>query len=281
MSLDPKSTFIRACSGAIYILIIIGACWVGQYGVLALASLLGILGILEFSKLHESESRGNISLLVYNCIGGLFLINSVFIYPFVAWIIWLIGRMIMTLYSKDNNPGQRCITDIMAQIYIALPLALLAGMGFILRSGMPILGMCIIIWVNDTGAFLFGSTFGKHRLFERISPKKSWEGFWGGLLFSIIAGVVIASTHSSMSDVQLSRALSPYLFWGVGGIVISVFSTYGDLFESFIKRKHNVKDSGHLIPGHGGILDRIDSLLMVVPAMTIYWILWLLLDFHN
>ena len=118
--------------------------------------------------------------------------------------------------------------------------------------------------MNDTGAFCVGSLIGRHRLFERISPKKSWEGFWGGLFFTIVAAVIIDTYFPAyFSEFDVIR-------WVGMAIVVSAFSTWGDLAESMVKRTAGVKDSGHLLPGHGGILDRIDSLLFVVPAVLIY-----------
>ncbi|MDE5843119.1 MAG: phosphatidate cytidylyltransferase, partial [Muribaculaceae bacterium] len=103
--------------------------------------------------------------------------------------------------------------------------------------------------------------------FERVSPKKSWEGFWGGCITTIGIGILIGATNSPLSAEYLGNKL---LFWGITGLIVSVAATYGDLFESVIKRNLNIKDSGNLIPGHGGILDRIDSLLLVVPAIVVF-----------
>jgi phosphatidate cytidylyltransferase len=119
--------------------------------------------------------------------------------------------------------------------------------------------MFALIWVNDTGAYCVGSTMGKHRLCERLSPKKSWEGFWGGMAFCVIASVIYAL-------IMNYNVLASVAF----GIIVSLFATFGDLFESLLKRSAGVKDSGKLIPGHGGVLDRIDSLLFVAPAAAIY-----------
>lgn len=272
MALDPKSTLIRACSGAVYVIIIISACLIGKYGVLVLSALLGILGILEYRRLHFPHFKSSVGLVAYDCLGILLLLGSVFIYPFIAWILWFLGRMIITIFSKNSEAGEEFICDLAGQVYIGLPLALMSVMGFLFDTCIDILFFFIIIWVNDTGAFLFGSTLGRHRLFERISPKKSWEGFWGGLACSIAAGFAIAALSDISGLPFRGENFWPgnLKFWLPASIIISVFSTLGDLFESFIKRTHHVKDSGHLIPGHGGILDRIDSLLMVIPALAVF-----------
>ena len=128
-----------------------------------------------------------------------------------------------------------------------------------------------MIWLNDTGAFCVGSLIGRRRLFERISPKKSWEGFYGGLLFSIIAGIVAGSPLlADHCTASLHNANFTAVSLGILGLLVSIMSTWGDLVESMIKRTLGIKDSGHLLPGHGGILDRIDSLLFVAPATLLF-----------
>ena len=121
-----------------------------------------------------------------------------------------------------------------------------------------------MIWCNDTGAYVIGSKFGQHgryRLFPRISPKKSWEGFIGGIFFSVVAAVLMSLFMDNMLSMPLMIGL---------GFLVSIFATWGDLAESLVKRTVGVKDSGKFMPGHGGILDRIDSLLLVIPAMLCY-----------
>ena len=157
----------------------------------------------------------------------------------------------------------------MSQMYIALPFAPLNVLAFhtnVTGSASeynPILPLSIFIfnWVNDTGAYCTGVLFGKHRLFERISPKKSWEGSIGGAVFCVIAAFVMAHFF-------------PFLSLGVWvglGLVIVVFGTWGDLTESLLKRTLGIKDSGNILPGHGGMLDRFDSSLMAIPAAVVYF----------
>ena len=118
----------------------------------------------------------------------------------------------------------------------------------------------IFIWINDTGAFLVGITIGHHRLFERISPKKSWEGFAGGLIFSLMTAWIFSLFYDNFSLIQ----------WLGFSLTISISSTFGDLCESLLKRTIHIKDSGHILPGHGGLLDRFDSVLLAAPAAYIY-----------
>ncbi|HOD09257.1 MAG TPA: phosphatidate cytidylyltransferase, partial [Flavobacterium sp.] len=124
-----------------------------------------------------------------------------------------------------------------------------------------ILSIFILIWVNDTFAFLVGKTFGKHKLFEKVSPKKTIEGFIGGFIFSIITGFILAKY----------LMLQSYFHWVSIAILASVFGTLGDLVESKFKRIANVKDSGNIMPGHGGVLDRLDSIIFVAPIVYLFY----------
>ena len=125
-----------------------------------------------------------------------------------------------------------------------------------------VLAIFVAIWINDTGAYCVGCTLGKHRLCERLSPKKSWEGFWGGFAFAIGWGIACYYLFPQVG-------LNIYQ-WILFGAISSIFATWGDLFESMLKRNAGVKDSGNIIPGHGGILDRIDSLLLVSPVIMLF-----------
>lgn len=270
--MDFKKIATRTVSGIIYIAIIVAACLCGTYGIAALTLLFGVLAILEFRKMRFGIDSALTPMSIFTAVGGACLILSPYIIPLILWIIWLMGRMIATIYSRAEHPEKEFAVDMAAQLYIAFPMMLMNLFSVMNDWSSPnicmsILGIFIIIWVNDTGAFIFGSLLGKHRLFERVSPKKSWEGFWGGLLCSIIAGIILGLTNSSLSVFYMGNKL---WFWIIASLLTSVAATYGDLFESVIKRNLHLKDSGKLIPGHGGILDRIDSLLLVIPVMAIY-----------
>jgi phosphatidate cytidylyltransferase len=133
-----------------------------------------------------------------------------------------------------------------------------------------LLALFVFIWVNDTGAYLIGSWLGKHRLFERISPKKSWEGFFGGLIFTLAASLLVAHFFPAAFPYAGMSAIAAYFHWLVIAAIIVVFGVYGDLLESLLKRNLNIKDSGHFLPGHGGILDRFDAALLAAPMVWFY-----------
>jgi phosphatidate cytidylyltransferase len=136
------------------------------------------------------------------------------------------------------------------------------ALGFIQGSFNPYipLGFLIILWSNDTGAYLAGKSFGKHKLFERISPNKTWEGFVGGLILALFVGFNLAQYFGGLERWQ----------WAVMAVIIAVFGTLGDLVESMLKRTLGVKDSGNILPGHGGLMDRFDGLLLAAPLVFLF-----------
>lgn len=178
--------------------------------------------------------------------------------------------MISELYLKKENPVLNWAYSMLSQLYIGLPFALLNVLAFhndpsseySSVSYNPILPLSIFIflWLSDTGAYCIGSLIGKHRLFERISPKKSWEGSIGGGIVAIGSSFILAHYFPFMSMWQ----------WAGLALVVVVFGTWGDLTESLLKRQLHVKDSGTILPGHGGMLDRFDSSLMAIPAAVVY-----------
>ncbi len=181
-------------------------------------------------------------------------------------VLYMLSRPIVALYNADMK---KSLVDLgfamLALVYIGLPLCCMGWMSLMNGGRWLLLGMFILIWLNDTGAFIIGSMLGSKKLFERLSPKKSWEGFFGGLVFCIIGGVVYYYCARSYIPERISA-----VDMGVYGAVVAAVATWGDLFESMLKRAAGVKDSGTLLPGHGGVLDRIDSFLFVAPVTLIY-----------
>lgn len=261
-----KNIAVRALFGAIYVAIIVAGILCGEITLLMLLLLLGGLGVNEFlSMTRPGQSPENLLLRGMDCAGAFALIvgmsfNTRFvIIGLICWLLYLIVRACAQLWVREGNSIIFLSLSFMSQLYVALPIALM-GLFAALYSPTLLLLLFILVWVNDTFAFLTGCTLGRHKLFERISPKKTWEGFVGGAVFTILAAV-LASLFWKETFFNLD-------VWHMGllGLVVTIAATLGDLVESLIKRTVGVKDSGHLIPGHGGILDRIDSLLVVVPA---------------
>ena len=190
--------------------------------------------------------------------------------PYLVSIIYL---MVAELYLKAKDPVNNWAYTMMSQLYIALPFSLLNVLAF--RSNgydiqytylMP-LSVFVFLWINDAGAYICGSLLGRHKLFPRVSPGKSWEGSIGGVLLVVVAAVLIwyFTEQYDVNDLRLTA-----YEWAGLGIVVVVFGTWGDLIESLFKRTLGIKDSGNILPGHGGMLDRFDSTLMAVPASVVY-----------
>lgn len=272
--LNIKNLGVRIATGIVFIAVLIGGILYNQYSFLIVFSLITTLALYEFYGLICKTKNAEINR-VLNTIGGLLLfIGGYFFFSspdkqlitLVPYGIYILSLFISELFLKGNNPIQALAYAALGQIYLAIPLSLLSylAFGYDMANGAYhyafLLALFVFIWVNDSFAYLTGSLFGKHRMCERISPKKSWEGFVGGAIFTIAASVVFANYFTQL----------PVWGWVGYAITMIIFGTLGDLVESLFKRTLNVKDSGNLLPGHGGILDRIDSVIFSIPALFIY-----------
>lgn len=263
--MDIRKLSVRTISGIIYIGIIIAAILSGTYAVALLAILFSVLAVIEFAKICSDLSVKRIPTLILDIVGCICLSLGTFYVPLFLWIIILIARFVEELYIVSDNPLKSLSHSMVSQLYIGLPLGCMVAIADNFCSPTVLLAVFIFIWINDTGAFVIGSLFGRNRLFERISPKKSWEGFFGGVVFNCITAALLCHFVSDYFALP-----TDYWQWLGLACIVSVFATWGDLVESLIKRHLHIKDSGNMIPGHGGILDRIDSLLLVAPAVYIY-----------
>lgn len=262
---------VRVLAGAVFIGLLLGGILINEYTFLVIFSLLIVLCLYEFYGLIEKAAKVPV-IRTWNILGGFFVFLGGFYYcvysasvvAFVPYMIYLMVLFISELYMKRENPIQSLSYSLLGQIFIAGPLALTNYLVFAYEPGsyhyVYILALLVTIWVNDTFAYLTGMAFGKHRLFERISPKKSWEGFVGGAIVAIASSLIFAHFFTNLSTIA----------WLGFAAVVVVFGTWGDLFESLIKRTLGVKDSGNMIPGHGGILDRFDSTILAIPAVCVY-----------
>lgn len=258
----------RAGSGAIYIGIILGCIFGGEVSFFIMVLLLAVLGSIEFTKITQGLRGERKWMITLDVLTAVALAASTYAnLLFLSLTLFLI-RFIAELYSKEDNPLRSLAYSLLTIIYVGGSLSLLLYCGLNISLKL-VLAMFLFIWINDTGAYIIGCNFGKHRLFERISPKKSWEGFFGGLVFNILTAVGFCLFCPEWWGLG-----SNLIFWIGMAITITMFSTWGDLVESLIKRTLNLKDSGNMIPGHGGILDRIDSLLAVAPAIAVYNAIW-------
>ena len=258
----------RTLSGAVFVTLVVGSILLSQITFLVFFSVISGWSVYEFHKLTNQQTDIAVnSGLAISCVVLLFVcsfINASGLWHFPVYSIYglcFILTVISELYAKKNNPIHNWAYFILGQVFIALPFSLLNYIIFI-KDFQPIILLAVFatIWVNDTGAYLVGVTFGKHRLFERISPKKSWEGFIGGVLFALLSGYTFSRFIPEIS----------LLNWFIFSEIIVIFGTFGDLTESLLKRTLDVKDSGDVIPGHGGLLDRFDSMLLAAPAVYIF-----------
>lgn len=271
----------RSLTGAVYVAVIVCGVLLGTVPFMILGCLLAGLGVAEYTGLTEGSNPMRWPTRLLDVVGALIVVVGIdslvecggsFPAGRVAlglFLCYLIIRLLFELYSRSETPGSNIAFSLGGQLYVALPVALMAVVRSEWLGGSEwlLLAMFIMIWSSDTGAFLVGSAIGRHRLFESVSPKKSWEGFFGGLLMAMCAGAVMRYCFPAQFG-QWSG-----LFMILMGALVAVFATWGDLVESLLKRSLHVKDSGRLLPGHGGILDRIDSLLMVAPAVAILLLL--------
>ena len=269
-----KPILIRTFSGGIYTLLILVSIFMGAkfFGSLLLVFL--FLSLMEF---HRMLSFGDIKPdKVTFIFAGIFsyLIHLSYLLNYLeATYLYLILpviflMIIVELFRKTKNPFINISSTIFGLIYLVLPISLLnvlysIGITDSNTSADLIFGFFIIIWTNDTFAYLSGMIFGRHKFFERISPKKTWEGTIGGLIFGIIGAYVLSIFFTQINTLE----------WIGFALVIIIFGTFGDLIESMLKRTFELKDSGSIMPGHGGILDRLDSILVAVPFALVYIVL--------
>lgn len=270
------STFTtRLISGTVYVALIVLVLLLSMvWGLWLLLSVFAMAGIIEFNRL-TGVNRPYIFRIVLDCAAAVWLLYATAQYGmaishgigiFLPYLLYLLYVVCRSTFLPHQAMLPSLGNSVIGQLYIAVPLALTIRLTLVVDpfssmtqyNGLLLLAIFIFIWVNDTGAYLVGSRWGKRRLAPNISPKKSVEGSIGGLLLVLLSAVV------------LRLLLFPELSWLsilLIAAVVAIFGTIGDLFESSLKRQAGVKDSGKLIPGHGGILDRIDSLLLAVPAV--------------
>ena len=269
-----KNLIIRALTGIIFVVVLISAIYIHPIFFLILFCIITGLTLWEFGGLVKHYENANLQRTV-NVLGGVYLFIATFVYAngltdgkiFLPYLLFIMLTMIAELYSKAPNPINNWAFTLFAQVYCAGSFSILNFIGA--EPGTPgvmsytplfIMAIFIFVWLDDTGAYLVGSLIGKHKLFERISPKKSWEGFFGGLILSLA---------SSQAFAWFAPEINRMNWLGLAATVV-LFGTWGDLIESLLKRTLGVKDSGNVLPGHGGMLDRFDSVMLAVPASYIY-----------
>ena len=265
---------LRTISGFAGAVILLSGIIYGEPTFLLLLVFISTIALIEFYRLCESENlkpQKTLGVIINFIIFLPPLIQNIFqtgfnILPLIIILPYII--FIRELFRNSGNPIQNVGTSLLGILYISLPLFcfyLISFQGILENYQYQcILGYLFILWANDIGAYFAGTYFGKHKLFERISPKKTWEGFFGGAIFAIIIGIITARFFTNFVFLQ----------WIIVTIIIIITGTLGDLVESMFKRSAQLKDSGASIPGHGGFLDRFDGLIISAPFVFFYLQMW-------
>lgn len=267
-----NESIVRTLSGIVYIALLIGATLFSEYSFVLLFGIFMLIAINEFCKL----SNLNKTIPLIMGIIGFVIFSPLLINTFYTNVLLNIGALFMAFMLLEElfEKGPSAPKDKTAKLarltgYVILPFLLIIKLPFVIvgvYSPFVIIGSFILIWINDTFAYIIGKTMGKHKLFERISPKKTIEGFLGGMLFTILGACIL-----SQFDNFLTPVFNSSLPWIGAAIILVIFGTLGDLVESQLKRKAGVKDSGNIMPGHGGILDRLDSIIFAIPFLFLYY----------
>lgn len=282
MTDKKKNLIVRSITGVLFVAIMVAG-FLNSMAMLLLFAIITGLTMWEYTGLvNDRVADVNVNRFI-STVGGVYFFIAIALWsidvvkgfavmmPYVLTIIYL---LISELYAKNRNAVTNMAYTMLGQIYIAMPLALINVLAF-KRDEMgnycgydmllP-LSVFVLLWANDSGAYCFGSLFGKHKLFPRISPGKTWEGSIGGSIFAVIIAGVIGYWGNSGSE---AHVLNVAQWLGLGAVIV-VFGTWGDLVESLFKRTIGVKDSGKILPGHGGMMDRFDSSLLAIPAAVLY-----------
>ena len=277
-----KNLMVRTLSGLVLVAVFVGAVLGSQWSFGALLLLILVGGQTEFYKLARETGLSPQRWMGLAVGVLLFALNFIVFRQFsrsvtdeaggaVLYLLLYIGLLLPTLFvcelfRRSATPLANLGATLLGVLYVAVPLSLLLYVPVLAGDGVwrpeTVLCYIFIIWANDVFAYLVGMTFGRHRLCERLSPKKSWEGFFDGLAGAVATGLAAAYALDAN-----------YWVWGGLALVASLSGVAGDLVESMFKREAGVKDSGQVIPGHGGVLDRFDALLLSAPYVFLYLLL--------
>ncbi len=262
------SSFLkRALTGFVFVTVLISSIYFSKYSYAVLMALVIILAVNEFHSLLYKEKKitfiGSVSALLLFITNYLYASNLATVEILLLNLLFFIAIPITELFKTNKSPFQHIGAIYIETLYLALPFSLFNYMVFGQNSDYSstiLLAFFFMVWANDTGAYLVGSQIGRTPLFKKHSPKKTVEGGLGGVAFSLLIAYLF---FRFVGVLELEN-------WLIIALIISVFGTLGDLVESMLKRSLNIKDSGTLLPGHGGILDRFDSVILASPMVFLY-----------
>ena len=283
MTDKQKNLVVRFITGVLFVAVMVAG-FMSPRAMVVLFALITGMTIWEYTGLVNTWNEIRVNRMISTVAGVYFFLavaawrmgmvhNFIIFIPYLLTIVYL---FISELYLKQNNPINDWAYTMLGQMYIALPFAMLNVVAFEMSNdGQTVtydmllpLSIFVFLWTNDTGAYCSGSLFGKHKLFPRISPAKSWEGsIGGGILVIIVAAAIGYYANQGVAEENIRLSI---VGWMGLGIIVAIFGTWGDLVESLFKRTLGIKDSGNILPGHGGMLDRFDSSLLAIPAAVIY-----------
>lgn len=277
-----KNLIVRSITGVIFVAAVV-TCFLRPEAMILLFALVTGLTVWEYTGIVNNIENVTVNRFLAT-VAGVYLFFGIAgfcsgIVPsavFIPYLLTVVYMFISELYTKAPNPINNWAYTMLSQMYIALPLSMLNVLAFrgtadgVVYSSLLPLSVFIFLWTNDTGAYLSGSLFGKHKLFPRVSPGKSWEGSIGGGILVIVVATLIGMYENSDMHTGNAEVSLNIVQWIGMGVVVVFFGTWGDLVESLFKRTIGIKDSGNILPGHGGMLDRFDSSLMAIPAAVIY-----------
>lgn len=278
MSDKLKNLVVRTLSGAVLLGVVLAAALLGKYAYGALLLVIVSVGLAEFYRLAKASgaqpqvNMGTFAGVILFCTSfhifeqlydGYPLSMELIVGLLLSLLLYLFLIFVVEVFRAKEHPMRNVAVTIMSLIYVSLPMSLMLFIPLMLGGGVwraeAFLFYLFIVWGNDVFAYLVGVSIGRHRMCERISPKKSWEGFVGGVLGAMAMG--------ALGNVVVGGG---YALWLGLAAIVAISSVLGDLVESMFKREAGVKDSGNIMPGHGGILDRFDALLVSIPFAFIY-----------
>ncbi|MBI1267435.1 MAG: phosphatidate cytidylyltransferase [Cryomorphaceae bacterium] len=258
----------RALTGIVFVSLLIAGIFAGPIWISLLAMLFALVGYNEFvtiSRMKFSPVKkgwGFLSVFTIALLSLLFTSSLIESKYLILGLVPLFVLPLIELFGDSDRGFERVVIAIASVVWIAIPFACLPILGMVTGVYQPeiILGFFCLLWINDTGAYLVGRSMGKHKLMPQVSPGKTWEGFIGGVALSLSAAFFLSDLTNTLEVKN----------WIAIALIISVFSNAGDLVESLFKRNMGVKDSGNFLPGHGGVLDRFDGILLSVPVILAY-----------
>jgi phosphatidate cytidylyltransferase len=271
--------FVRTITGIWIVIFVIGGLWIHPVSfyftvlIMLIGTMFEYYTMMRNSGIKPQITAGIAMGVIIYTIATLVAAGLVSGSTLLAFIPLFFIITVIELYRKQERPFDSLAHTFFPVFYTVLPFSLFPFLAYnhigiesllshssVLFSPGIVLGFFLLLWSNDTGAYLSGVTFGKNKLFERISPKKTWEGFFGGLLFAAVVAIFLSGILGVLNTPD----------WVIISIIISVSGTYGDLIESMLKRSLGVKDSGSVLPGHGGFLDRFDSVIISFPLVYLF-----------